>query len=138
MVDFDGPSVLLGLVTEATASLTSHRTVTGFFRDIAAPYFGTRGADPAHALAHRVDIIILLGVVIQAVGMERVRFVTETLLDVETVVFHIFLDARLVHEAVILLGTIARIGDDFWETRKEHAKGIKVRGWSSSGIERSR
>lgn len=84
------------------------------------------GADACHVLAHRTDVIVLVGVVVEAIVMEGIGLVARTMFKVEAVVFDVGLHSGLVHEAVVLFRAIAGVGDgdrgQVLVTAKERAK----------------
>lgn len=69
------------------------------------------GADARHVLPHRADVIVFVGVVMEVVVMEQAGVVARALFEVETVVFDVSLHSGFIHEAVVLFGAIARVGD---------------------------
>ena len=79
-------------------------------------------------LAHRADIVVFGCVVVEVAVMERIGFVARTLFDVEAVVFDVGLHAGLVHEAVVLFGAIAGVGDgDRWQMSVSAEKRVEER-----------
>ena len=63
-------------------------------------------------LSHRTDVEIQFLVIIKASGTEGVRRIAWTLLFVEAAVLHIGFHIMYVHEQIVLLGPISRIGYD--------------------------
>ena len=62
-------------------------------------------------LSHGADVVVFFCVVVEVVVMERIGLVTWTLLYMEAVVLDVGLHAGLVHEAVVFLGAISRVGN---------------------------
>lgn len=64
-----------------------------------------------HALSRWADEIILFGIIVNAVVVERIGTVSRTLFEMEPVVLHVGFHSGFVHEAVVLLGSVTRVGD---------------------------
>ena len=63
-------------------------------------------------LSHRADVEILFLIIIKACGTEWVRCVAWALLFMEVVILHIGFHIMYIHEQIVLLGAIPRIGYD--------------------------
>ena len=106
------PSVSFGFVTQAPqwTAVAVLCAVTGVFTAVTACGLEAGSTDACHMLAHRADIVIFGGVVMEVVVIERVGLVTRVLLEVEAVVFDVSLHAGFDHKAVVLFGAIAIVG----------------------------
>ena len=80
---------------------------------VAAFGLGMRSADTLHVLPHRTDEVVLLLVVIEVLQTEDVILEWFLLLFVEIVVFYVCLHVVGIHERVVFLTSIARIGTAF-------------------------
>ena len=69
------------------------------------------GANAFHVLPHRAYIIVLFGIVEEAVLMKWTWCIVHTLLLVEHVVFDVGLDTVLLHKAVVFLRTVAGVSN---------------------------
>ena len=94
------------------ASLAPPRTVDGAHGHVAAVGPLILCADPFHVLAHRTDEIVFLRVVVQVLLTEDVVPEVAFLLLVEVVVLDVGLHVVRLHESVVLLAAIARVGAD--------------------------
>lgn len=114
VVDFDYTPVTFGFVALASqqAAFAVLRTVSGAFASVAAGGFGMGCADAGHMLAHRANVIVLLGVIMETVVVERIGLVAWTLFEVEAVVLDVRLHAGLVHETVVFLRAVTGIGNN--------------------------
>ena len=115
MADFDFPVTSLSLVAfgfQRTA-LTALGAVDGLLDDVAALGPVVPCAHSPHVLSHRADEEVALSVVVQVFHAERVVAEGLFLLHVEVVVLDVGLNAVLLHEAVVLLAAVARVGHTF-------------------------
>ena len=113
VVDLDYPSVAPCLVAQAPqrTAVAVPCAVACRFASVAAGGFGVRGSDARHMLPHRTDTVVLVGIVEEVFGSERIRLVVRTLLKVEAVVLDVGVNPGFVHEAVVLFGAVAGVGD---------------------------
>ena len=112
MVYLDCTSVAFGFIAQAPqrAAFAILCAVTCVFAAVAACGLGVGSSDARHVLAHGTYIIVLGGVVIKIVVMERIGLVARALFEVETVVLDVSLHAGIVHEAVVFFRAVAGIG----------------------------
>ena len=64
---------------------------------------------PPHLLSHGAYAIVMFFIVVEVFSLERVGSESRPLLHVEVIVFDVSFHAVFCHEAVIFLGTVARI-----------------------------
>ena len=109
VVDLYDPPVSLGLVVHASqrTPVTPLCPIAGTFTAISAVGLFVCGADARHVLSHGADEIVLLGIIVEVVVVERIGTVPRALLEMEPVVLYVSLHSGLVHEAVVLLGAVA-------------------------------
>ena len=114
VVDFNNTPFTFGSVALAPqrASFAVLCSVPGTLASVAAGGFGMGGADAGHVLAHRADVIVLLGVIMETVVVERIGLVARTLFEVEAVVFDVWLHTGLVHETVVFFRAVTGIGNN--------------------------
>ena len=115
VADFDFPVTSLSLVAfgfQRTA-LAVLGAVGGLLDDISALGPVVPRAHAPHVLAHRADEVVALGVVVEVLHASGILLEGALLLHVEVVVLDVGLDAVLLHEAVVLLAAVARVGHTF-------------------------
>ena len=112
MIQFYRP-VSFGFKTAASqgATFTPDSSVPGIFADISGCSFHMPGAYPPHPLPHRTNAEVMFFIIVEVFGLERVWLVSRPLLHVELVVLYVGFHPVFGHEAVILLGAIAGIGN---------------------------
>ena len=109
--DFDCPIALCRVaLAPELAPFTALGAVDCLLGDIAALGFLILCSDSRHLLSHRAYVVVMLLVVIECFLAERIRSVMRAVLYMKAVVLDIGLDASLVHETVVLLRSVARVG----------------------------
>ena len=66
-----------------------------------------------HVLAHRADVVVFIGIVVQVLDEERISPVFPLVLRVEHVVLDEGLDRVLLHPGVVLLASVAGVRNGF-------------------------
>ena len=112
MIDFyDSVSFSLETRSSKRASFAVLGSVPYAFRLVSICCLVELGANAFHVLPHRAYIIVLFGIVEEAVLMKWTWSIVHTLLLVEHVVFDVGLDTVLLHKAVVFLRTVARVSN---------------------------
>ena len=104
------PFCLKTTASQGTA-FTPDSSVPGILADISGRGFHMFGPYPLHPLSHGADTKVMLLIVVEVFSPERIRFESRPLLHVEIVVLDEGLHAVFCHEAVVLLRTVAGIGN---------------------------
>ena len=114
VVDFNNTPVTFGFVALASqrAAFAVLCAVSVAFASVAAGGLGMGGADAGHMLAHRTDVIVLLGVIMETVVVERIGPVARTLFEMEAVVLDVRLHTGLIHETVVFFRAVTGIGNN--------------------------
>ena len=91
------------------ATFASFCFIPGTFGDVSARSLVTFGSYTVHVLSHRTNVIILLGIVMETFGMERVGSITGTLFFMEVIVLDEGFYPILLHEPVIFFRTVTGV-----------------------------